>query len=123
MGSRVGGDYPGRGCVLVCVGWIDMCGCVQGWPFDMFEWVLFVHVGVYLFVLCAMAGTGACMGMAVWLVLLSLGWFLPILDHVSYTVQKLWLSFQTPQQMISQTDTARCMIKILWGRGGGWGGE
>ena len=50
-------------------------------------------------------GVRTCMGMAACLV--SIGCFLLMLDHVSYTLQKLWLSFQTSHQMIIQSETAR----------------
>ena len=37
----------------------------------------------------SVTGTGTCMGMAVGLVSVSIGWFLLMLNHVSYTYQKL----------------------------------
>ena len=89
-------------CAGVC--WMDQC--VQGCPFDFFEWVCFVHVGVYRPVFVALAGIGTCMGMGVGLVSVSLEWFLHMLNHVFHALQKLWLSFQTPHQMKNQTDTA-----------------
>ena len=63
----------------------SMCGGVQGCPFDLFGWVFLVHVGMY-WLFCT-TGVGTCMGMAAYLV--SIRWFLIMLDHVSYTLQKL----------------------------------
>ena len=88
-----------------------MCVCVQECPFDLFGLVFLVHVSMYGSY-CA-TGLGTCMGMAMGLVSYSKRWFLLMLDHVSYTLQRLWLSFQTPHQMISQTETARQCYKLF----------
>ena len=70
---------------MVYVGRVGVCQCAQGCPFDLFG-------GYFLCMLAcvgsfSVTGTGTCMGMAVGLV--SIGWFLLMLNHVSYTYQKL----------------------------------
>ena len=58
-----------------------------------------------------MTGVGyeACLAVMV----ACIRWFLLMLDHVSYTLQKLWLSFQIPHQIIIQSETARQCYKYL----------
>ena len=88
MRTKVGRDYQGAGAWFICCAWVglgvclmDRCVCVQECPFDLFGWVFFVCVVMYQFVLHTWhwdlhGYSSVC--------LVSVRWFLLILDHVSY---------------------------------------